>query len=263
LSQELEITLKPLSETQWEWGLHSVKAIRFQLDNICEAIENLRDSSDDSANVNNCESVLNEMTTIGFVLSLIIWYEILFLVNGLNHLWQNVETHLHNTVTHLRQFSAWLDQYYSTGFETALKEAHEFAGNSKYDIPLTSKEKIIIRGERMFDYENGDEPVTNPENRFRIEYFNVMANKITSNLQTRFESFAEFFDKFGFVFEVSNLRKMSKEELLKHCQDLKTVLFVADDCDVDCCELFEELQVLSSEIPSHISDIRNVFKFNV
>jgi hypothetical protein len=44
LNQELEIPLKPLSKTQWEWRLDSVKAIRFQLDNICEAIENLHDS---------------------------------------------------------------------------------------------------------------------------------------------------------------------------------------------------------------------------
>jgi hypothetical protein len=48
-------------------------------------------------------------------------------------------------VTHLQQFSAWLEWYYSTRFETALKEACEVVGNSKYDIPLTFKEKRIIR----------------------------------------------------------------------------------------------------------------------
>jgi hypothetical protein len=59
----------------------------------------------------------------------------------MGHLWQKKETHLHSTMTHLRYLSAWLEQYYSTGFETALKEAREFAGNSKYDIPLTFKGK--------------------------------------------------------------------------------------------------------------------------
>jgi hypothetical protein len=53
---------------------------------------------------------------------------------------------------------------------------------------------------------------------------------------------------------------MSKEELMKHCQDLKTVLSVGDNCNVDCCELSEELQVLSSVIPSHISKRRDIFK---
>jgi hypothetical protein len=83
-------------------------------------------------------------------------------------------------VIRLLQFSTWLEQYYSTGFETALKVAGEFVGNSKYDIPLTSKEKRNVRRKRMFDYENGDEPVTNPENRIRKEYYNVMV-KIKSN----------------------------------------------------------------------------------
>jgi hypothetical protein len=140
LNQELEITLKPLSETIWECRLDSLKAIIFQLDNICEATENLHDS----ATVSDCESVLNKITTLEFVLSLIIWYEVLSRVNRTSHLWQNVETHLHNTVTHLRPFIAWLEQYYSTGFETGLKEAREFVGNSKYDIPLTFEEKRTI-----------------------------------------------------------------------------------------------------------------------
>jgi hypothetical protein len=54
-----------------------------------------------------------------------------------------------------------------------LKEAHEFAGNSKNDIPLTYKENRTIHRRRMFDYKNDNEPIANPENHFRIEYFNI------------------------------------------------------------------------------------------
>jgi hypothetical protein len=71
-------------------------------------------------------------------------------------------------VTHLQQFSARLEQYYSTGFEKALKQAREFAGNNKYGIPLTMKEKITIRRKRIFDYENGNGHIANRENLFRI-----------------------------------------------------------------------------------------------
>jgi hypothetical protein len=42
----------------------------------------------------------------------------------------------------------------------------------------------------------------NPENRFNIEYFNVITNEINSNLQMWFESFGKFVDKFGFVFDL-------------------------------------------------------------
>jgi hypothetical protein len=82
LNQELERTLASLSETRWECRMDCVKAIRFQLDNICEAIENLRDSCDDSATVSECELVLYEIINPEFVLSLlIIWYEVLSRVN--------------------------------------------------------------------------------------------------------------------------------------------------------------------------------------
>jgi hypothetical protein len=43
-------------ETRWECRLDSVKAIIFQLDNICVATENLLYSCDDSANVIDYES---------------------------------------------------------------------------------------------------------------------------------------------------------------------------------------------------------------
>jgi GDP-D-mannose dehydratase len=81
-----------------------------------------------------------------------------------------------NTFTHYNAPSS--EQYYSTGREAAIKEACKFAGNSKYDIPLTFKEKTTIRRRMMFDYKNGDDPIANPENRFRTEHFNVMVNEI-------------------------------------------------------------------------------------
>jgi hypothetical protein len=44
-----------------------------------------------------------------------------------------------------------------------------------------------------------------------------------------------------FVFEVSAPKKISKE-LLKQLQDLKTILSVGENYDVDCYGLFEESQ---------------------
>jgi hypothetical protein len=57
-----------------------------------------------------------------------------------------------------------------------LEAACEFTGNCKYEIPLAFKEKVTIRRKAILDYENGDEPTANPENRFGVEYFNVAVN---------------------------------------------------------------------------------------
>jgi hypothetical protein len=53
-------------------------------------------------------------------------------------------------VVRLRQFRTGLEQYYSAAFKTALKEAREYAGNSKYAIPLAFKEKRTIRRKKVF-----------------------------------------------------------------------------------------------------------------
>jgi hypothetical protein len=45
------------------------------------------------------------------------------------------------------------------------------------------------------------------------EHINVMINEIKTNLQSRFESLLEFTDKFGSLFEVSNLKVKVKLSL--------------------------------------------------
>jgi hypothetical protein len=72
-----------------------------------------------------------------------------------------------------------------------------------YDIPLTYKGKRTICRKRKITRI----PIANPENHFRTDYINTMVNEIKSNSQTQFESFAEYTDKFDFVFEVSNIKK--------------------------------------------------------
>lgn len=41
-----------------------------------------------------------------------------------------------------------------------MTKAHEFGGNSKYEIPLIFKEKRNIT---MYNYKNGDEPIQTQE----------------------------------------------------------------------------------------------------
>jgi hypothetical protein len=59
-------------------------------------------------------------------------------------------------------------QYYSAGLQTVLKEAPEFEGNRKYDISLRFREKRTTRRKSIFDYENGDEPRKQFQNRILL-----------------------------------------------------------------------------------------------
>jgi hypothetical protein len=90
LNQKLKISQKPLYEGRWECRLSSIKDIGFQFDNIYVASENLHDICDDPITVMGCESIFNDVTTPEFMLSLIIWYEVLCRVHGIVELCQKL-----------------------------------------------------------------------------------------------------------------------------------------------------------------------------
>ena len=70
----------------------AVKAVRFKFDN--EFIENLQHQTEQLDTLSDCASVLHEMLSLEFIISLHVWYEILLRVNVINKLWQRVQVHL-------------------------------------------------------------------------------------------------------------------------------------------------------------------------
>mgnify|MGYP000874449329 FL=1 len=76
------LTLKSLSSTRWESCVDSVQAIRFQLSEIREALLQVAESDKDSSTQSEAQSLAeNELGGFDFLVSIIIWYEILFIVN--------------------------------------------------------------------------------------------------------------------------------------------------------------------------------------
>lgn len=76
------MTLKSLSDTRWECRVNSVKAIRFQISEVIEALEVVLETTNDPKTKYEEQSlVVNELESYEFILSLVIWYEILVEVN--------------------------------------------------------------------------------------------------------------------------------------------------------------------------------------
>jgi len=74
--------LKSLSERRWECRVNSVKAIRFQISEVIEALEEVSETTNDPKTKYEAYSlVVNELESYEFILSLVIWYEILVEVN--------------------------------------------------------------------------------------------------------------------------------------------------------------------------------------
>jgi hypothetical protein len=79
------ITAKPLSDTRWECCLESVKALRYQLSEIREALLAVANESGDPMVKAEAESLANfEVGNFEFTLATIIRYDILFVANAVS-----------------------------------------------------------------------------------------------------------------------------------------------------------------------------------
>ncbi|WOG95350.1 hypothetical protein DCAR_0414665 [Daucus carota subsp. sativus] len=76
------LTLKSLSSTRWESRVDNVKAIRFQMLDIREALLQIADVDNDSKIKSEAKSLAtNELGDFEFLIVIIIWYDILSAVN--------------------------------------------------------------------------------------------------------------------------------------------------------------------------------------
>ncbi|XP_052626466.1 uncharacterized protein LOC128133303 [Lactuca sativa] len=77
-----DLTLKSLSSTRWESHIESVKAIKTQFSQIRKALKKLSIESDNGQVCRDVDSLVNgEFFSFEFILSLVIWYEVLYKIN--------------------------------------------------------------------------------------------------------------------------------------------------------------------------------------
>ncbi|KAK3188683.1 hypothetical protein Dsin_028244 [Dipteronia sinensis] len=82
------LTLKSWLETRWQSRVSSVKAIRFQAPQIKNSLIHLMENSDDATTVSDAQS-LAKYLKFDFLVSMVIWYEILNKVNKVSEvLWK-------------------------------------------------------------------------------------------------------------------------------------------------------------------------------
>ncbi|GFV55748.1 zinc finger MYM-type protein 1 [Trichonephila clavipes] len=208
---KLKLTLKPLSETRWESRIGAVKAIFLQFDDVIECVNELKNKSDDSETLSECDAVLNEMFSFGFIVAIHVWYEVLLRVNNISKLWQSVQVDLKVAIDTLLSFCSWIQEFRNTGLD-CVAQARLSVEKSTFEIESQFKEKRTSRKKRMFGYEHIDEPIKSFEMQYRVNFFNTMFDAIIVDTECRFKALNEQFD---FIYDISYLNSISKEDLLK------------------------------------------------
>ncbi|GFS89085.1 zinc finger MYM-type protein 1 [Trichonephila clavipes] len=81
------------------------------------------------------------------------------------------------------------------------------------------------------------------EERVQRNPCNTMIEAIIVDTECRFKALNEQFD---FIYDISYLNSISKEVLLKYCNDLGTILREGENSNIQPFELYEELQLLKT-----------------
>ncbi|XP_025408890.1 52 kDa repressor of the inhibitor of the protein kinase-like [Sipha flava] len=127
------------------------------------------------------------------------------------------------------------------GFESSKIKANEIV--DIMNINKTFKKKRLRKTKKQFDYENSDEINDDPEKNFRTFYFNVIADGALSSFNERFNQFQIYNNNFSFLYNISELRKITNDDLMKICLNLQNYLSDGDSYDIVASELYEELLV--------------------
>ncbi|XP_031121002.1 uncharacterized protein LOC116024254 [Ipomoea triloba] len=242
-SNVTNLTLKPLSSTRWESRVESVKAIRYQVSDIREALLQVADTDNDSKIQSEAKSLAtNELSNFEFLLATVIWFEILYAVNLVSKQLQAKDMLLDVAINQIKGLVSFFNNYRKNGFSSAMDIAKEIA--TELEIESVFPQKLKIRRKRQFD-ESVEETSLSPEESFKVHYFLYIVDQAIISLTQRFEQYEVYEETFGFLFSSHKLQSMADMDLKSCCICLEAALKRDEQCgDIDGNELYIELKLL-------------------
>jgi hypothetical protein len=245
------LTLKPVSATRWESRVDSVKAIRFQMQDIREALLQVSDTDNDATICSEAKSLATtELGDFEFIVAIVIWYEVLSAVNLVSKQLQAKDMLIDVAIEKVQGLISFFTKYRETGFPNAFESAKEIA--REMDIEPAFRTKRKIKRKRQFDETPDDDEIVAAQSRedsIRRDYFLPMVDQAIVSLTKRFEQYQGYENTFGFLFTSKKLCSLDDKSLLSCCARLQAALQSGDYSDIDGKELHMELKFLQDFIP--------------
>nr|XP_047127790.1 zinc finger MYM-type protein 1-like [Hydra vulgaris] len=185
----VEISVKPQSDTRWESKINCVKLLRYYLKEILEALDRLEKHAfekKDGATATEVRSLIEYIRTWPFLLSIIIWYDVLFQINKSSKLLQSSLTSLDILASEIKATNTFLYEYRETGFTDAHIKAQEIA------------EELGI------EKECADE-TRQPEHQYKADFFLPLIDMSIASVKERFEQVSIFTNLFDFLYRSESL----------------------------------------------------------
>ncbi|XP_025198869.1 zinc finger MYM-type protein 1-like [Melanaphis sacchari] len=261
------LTVKPLSDTRWESRINSVKVVRFQTEQIYNALIKLSEVENiDAGTRHEAVSLADQLTDFKFLISLVVWYDILFQVNLVSKSMQAKAIDLINGFNMLKSALEFIKNYRDQ-FDQILVKAKAIADELGVDSEIKVVRKRIKK--KHFDYERSDDTDHRTVlEKFKHEFFYTLIDVVTTSLTDRFEILKIHVDLWNFLYDLKNAPE-NENDLLKHCMDLHNHLKDGSDSDIDGVELCTEIvnikQLLISclDVSSPLNILQYIFDYEL
>ncbi|CAI6377857.1 unnamed protein product [Macrosiphum euphorbiae] len=254
LKKHCSIVLKKWTATRWESRYKCVKAIRDQLPEVLNALEEIAECSNDPKSVSEAKSIIDELMSFEFVLSLVIWHDILGQVKIVNRILQDPKMDLDASASSLGSLITFLEKYRTNGFENAklvgIEIVESIGGTANF------KEKRPRKKKKMFNYESNDEYTISSEEEFRRDYFLILIDRATEALRVRFEYQSTFNSNFGFLYRIGKLKHQNDDFIKNCCNDLQNVLSEGNSRDINGADLYMELLIFRSIVDENATPLQ-------
>nr|XP_047124762.1 zinc finger MYM-type protein 1-like [Hydra vulgaris] len=182
--------LKKLCDTRWEAKISSVKAVRYQVGDVHDALIAL--SEIEGCNPETAHEAITlgeQLKDFSFLVSLIVWYDVLFQVNIVSKTLQEKDMDITQCAKLLKSCCSFLENYRKCGFKDAIIKAKDLAIELQVE-PVFKPLKRIIRVKRHFDEPAQDEIyLFSPEKKLEIDFFNPLLDISLISMRERFIQF--------------------------------------------------------------------------
>jgi hypothetical protein len=183
----------------------------------------------------------NELGSFEFLVSIIIWYEILSGVNLISKQLQSKDMLIVLQLSMYRDWFSFKKKYRETGFSKHWKPQKKLQW--RWALTQSSLPSAKSKEKRHFD-EAVDESANvsqSEEESFRVDYFIYVIDQVIVSLTKRFEQYQEYEKTFGFLFTSDRLQSLDDKNLMAACINFENTLKSGEDKDIDGQELYAEL----------------------
>ena len=239
LKKHVELSIKSQSDTRWESRIKCIKPLRYNLKEVLLALKDLEAISierKDGRAASETKSLIAHLSKWSFLLSVFIWYDILFQVNKASKILQSYGVSLHTMETEIQATEKFLQNYRTTGYDSAATSAVEIA--QELDIDPSFPPSRSGKKRRLFDYQGEEEQRATPELKFKSNFFYPLVDQAIMSIKERFNLLREVSSAFSFLFTRDKLLLVQQENaLLTCCKE-----FQKKFGDIDSDEMSAELQ---------------------